>query len=326
MRNYDFSKMLASIAIIGAMGVVSSCSSDDGDGNGSAPDGPTAVYDGNLLTKAGNYTFAYDEKGRCVSIKEYGDKLYSFDYESGTITMDDDFDTPYNVSFTRDGYISRIWAKMNEKVEGMSVKLNGETTFDYDSSGHFISGSSSFEITVSGQGMSYSEKDESEAKLTWNNGNLTNVALKESGYDDEDEYDSTTTVEISYSNTPNEFKQWTFAQEGASMATECLGLAGLMGIGTADLINSYTENYIEAGNRTETHTYSVSYQTNSIGLISQERLNGSSYNYSYTAFDDESAGSRANMNGIERDIPQYDFLLKFHRKFKQLRAKHTQAD
>lgn len=309
--------------VIGATMFVSSCS-DDNDGGGSAPQGPTATFDGDLLTRTGDFIFSYDSKGRCVSVKDvyYSDEeMYTIDYESGKMTMEED-DFPYNVSFTRDGYISRVWLNESVKEDGVTYKIEGNITLSYDSYGHLVSGTSTGKMSASGYGEPYEEKDNVEAKYTWRNGNLTNVQLKESSYDTEDgNYRSTTTVEIEYSDTPNEFNQWTWAQEEVMNAADLLGFVGLTGRGTANLISSYTETTKEEGeyDSEDSHTYSASYTINDNGSIGRERLNGSYYNYTYSSFVDDTPRS-ASATAMPKHAGT-SLIMKLHRDIQKYRAK-----
>lgn len=305
--------------VIGATMFVSSCG-DDNDG-GSAPQGPTATFDGNLLTRTGNFTFSYDSKGRCVSVRDvsYNDEeVCTIDYESGKLTMEED-DFPYNISFTRDGYISRVWLNESAKEDGVSYKIEGNITFNYDSNGHLASGNSSSKISASGYGKTYEEKDNAEAKFTWRNGNLINVQIKESGNNTESgNYRSTITTEIEYSDTPNEFNQWTWAQENIITAADMLGFVGLTGRGTANLISSYTETSEDEG-ETDSDTYSASYTINDNGTIGQERLNRSYYNYTYSSFSDNTPRSSE-----ATAMPKHactGLIMKFHRNMQKYRAK-----
>lgn len=284
MRKLSFTNLMAVSALLGASFLAVSCSDDDDKGGALAPKGPTAIYDGNLLTRAGDYVFTYDDNGRCVSAREYGSDLFVIDYERGKIIMDDE---EYNVSFTRNGYISRVSYSVNMKDEGYTVKINADISMDYDGDGHIISGVSTFNGSASGPEGSFNERETSNAKMTWKNGNMIKVVCKESIKDVEGTEESQTTVNIQYSDVPNVFNQWTFAQEKTMLGNEAMGFAGLDGRGTANLVSSYEEVYEEEG-RIERHTTNASYVLNDNGTIRQERLNRETYNYSYSKFDNGS--------------------------------------
>lgn len=294
---------------------MSSCKDDDN--GGSAPQGPTAIFDGNLLTKTGDFTFRYDNKGRCVSIRDVYDSedMFTINYESGKLTMEGD-EIPYNVSFTRDGYISRIWLNESSKENGISYKIEGNISFNYDSDGHLVSGFNTGKYSASGYGNSYEGYDNAEAKFTWRNGNLTDVLIKESGYNTKDgNYNMTRTAAITYSDIPNEFNQWTWAQEEAMMTSDVLGFAGLLGRGSSNLASSYTETDEEHN----TTNYLSTYTLNDNGSIRQERIDRNQYNYTYSLFGDDtprSAGAKAKPKHTESGM-----IMKFHHDIQKYRTK-----
>lgn len=268
-----------------------------GDDDDNTPQDPTTTTEGNLLRRTGDMSFSYDNEGRCTTVSFDGDRddLISIDYGKRTITMDGE---TYNVTFNSSGYVTELNASFNEREDGYIMKVEGQITLNYDGNGHLTSGTSAFTGTISaGNGQTYTEKDNSSIRYTWNGDLLTNVYCEEeSKVNDIATERETTTYDISYSDTDNKDCRWNHAAEDFTMTEDGMGFTGLLGKAPAKLAASYTENETDNGLQDRPSTKKVTYTLNSNGTIKTEKVGND--NYTYTYFPDGNNGeSKAKTHG-----------------------------
>ena len=280
---------------------LSSCSDDDddNDGAGVAGNGSALVKDAKvLLTSVSNsynnndyhekYSFKYDDKFRVISAREGGeDELFFINYGTGKITMWGDVEN-LSISFNSKGYITKIQGSYDFNEDGETEKGTINMTYSYDNSGHLVNAEANNELWDE----EYYEKTVSKNILTWENGNLTKLEMKENAYDANDGEENYTYIQtFTYGNQPNKYKQYIMAVEEADYA---FFTAGLLGVGSEKL--PVTEYWVE----TEENKGSVTYKNensyngeftlNEDGTINTETWINShggtdTYKYNYTATD-----------------------------------------
>ena len=325
---------MASAVLVASL-FVASCSDDDDKSAGNVPNGPTAIYDGNLLTGAGSYVFNYDDMGRCISASlralSYDDvdqwvsarggdyDLFKIDYEAGKVKMEDE-DLWYNISFTNDGYISRIWFNESMKEGAYSVKIDAEMLFSYDEDGHLVAGLESVYANVFLPDEKYETKGLVTVKMTWKDGNMVKVEETESGYNEDGVIDGASEYTLVYSDVENKFKQWTLAMDETTMVCEAFGFVGLLGRGTSNYVRYYEYEYDE-DDRTETYRTDTSYDINDNGTINMEIQDDFPCNYSYGKFDNGSQSMPALKPENKASRP-VGIFSDMHNKVREFRAKY----
>lgn len=271
------------------------CSDDDDDG-GSTPQGPTANYDGKLLSSVGSYSFQYDDKGRCVKISYSGSEEASIDYERGIAVIDGD---EYHVKFNSAGYITSMTASYTEKEDGVTYKVSSTQNFSYNSDGRMTGGTDKSTETASASGQSYSSTYEANMKCTYDGGLLTRVVLTEVDKEDGQTNTYEETYDITYGSQDNKYGQWTEANENIVLESDGAGFVGLLGKASSKLIASYTETEKENGRVTDTETNNVTYGLNTDGTINTERIGRySAYAYRYGTYTG-SNGAKAKAPGVK---------------------------
>lgn len=307
------------IMIAGAL-AFASCSDDDDNGNGGSSGGATTSINGKLLTKVGDCNFVYDEKNRLTKIYDYYDDFIEIDYSAGKAIMTEGEEA--KLSFTKNGYISKISMSWTDKDDDYSEKGSGNISFTYDGNGHLTKVKMSSSVSGVEDGEKYSESYTDEYNFTWSNGNMTKVV--ENGvekYDGEkEEYNSIYTY--SYGSTDNAFRQYTKAlvypiDDGD---WEKIAYAGLIGKSSAKLPSSVTEEYSYKGYNepvdTDTENYNVSYTLNDDGSVKSEYFGRSTVNYYYAA---TTAEAKAIENTAFRAAKQSERKLSFRSLFKHRR-------
>ncbi len=267
--------------------VASSCDSDN---EPVAGEGGTIVeIDGTRIFQIGNYSIDYDDEDRPYVISSRNESI-TIDYKNGVITMlDGDDEETGEVKF-KDGYISSISESWEYKDEYYQEKGTGKIDFKY-SNGYLtqVKMESSGEEKDLEEGIKVKFKDSSEAKLTWENGNM--VASVEKGsetYGDDTDtwsYDYTYT----YGDVINEYNQFPVCVNDCWAEDSELGIMaalGLFGKGTSymPIGMSYTESYTETDDEDKSnydYDYRINISLNGNGSISKESYGSTNLIYYY---------------------------------------------
>lgn len=271
-----------------------SCSNDDDNGGGSGK--PVETFDGYLLTRVGEYSFSYDEKGRCTTVWDNGDPEMEFNYNSGTLMTEDESG---KVRFNGSGYINEISGSYTEKDEddGTVEKSSGSFTFSYNSNGNLVSVKGESKGSVSGR-YGYSWSDNFQETYTWTNGNLVKVKCLWTSVEDGEKWSDTYEADVTYGTETNKYRQYTYmlADEGILYnfdgEFEALALVGLFGKGTAEYPQTISYSWSEFDSDGTTNSGSGSYRstitTNTFDAISTERvapMSGSWYSTYYYEYE-----------------------------------------
>lgn len=307
------------IMIAGAL-AFASCSDDDDNGNGGSSGGATTAINGKLLTKVGDYNFVYDNKNRLTEIYNNYEKLFEIDYSNGKAIIEDEEEA--KLSFTKNGYISKISMSWTDKDEDYSEKGNGSISLSYDGNGHLTNIKMSSSASGVDEGESFHESYSGEYNITWSNGNMVKVVDKYVEKYDGEKETYNTTYTLSYGSTDNAFKQYT---EALAYPLEIDGLeyvtyAGLLGKSSAKLPSSIEEveihkEYGEPEN-TSTYNYYSSYTLNEDGSVKSEYFDRSTVNYYYAA---TTAEAKAFDKTAFRAAKQSERKLSFRSLFKHRR-------
>lgn len=278
---------------------LASCGGDDDDDV--TPPNEIETETGMRLTRVGNYEFNYDSKGRCNGVdyigSSYGDiDNISINWDKGEISVidgdDSMYENPLKFKTNGDGYITNFSQSWDYKDEYGSYKGNGEAKLAYDKSGHLTKATFDSKENGVDEGEKYTFSGKSVYTFTWQNGNLVKI---ESSWEENEDGDRETGVEsydISYNNVENAFNQWSqgILYYAFDIDLSQLGHVGMFGIGTANFPTT-----IEEREDSYSHSYSLSFSTDSIGLISSETVNGTTFNYYY-----DEVGTRA---AFDRSLP-----------------------
>lgn len=302
-----------SICLMGAVSFVS-CSSDDDDGGGSASNG-AGVIEGKAnvrVTKVGNYSFYYDAKGRVDQIN-YGNKEgFHFKYNPNKVVcFDEDGDQEeVSMSYNSNGYVSKIEASSSAKYGNYSWSSSGSASYSYDGKGHLTKISSQWKESGTGDGEKYSATGKVNISFTWNNDLLMSIVEEESDTEDGETETSKSVMTYTYAtdnpeNYFNEYLQYTpsFSKEvegvGDGEVEEALAYIGLLGKGPQYLpVSSKNEweEFYDGRKHEGSSSDTFKYGFNGNGTLSYATINGTRYNYSYTALDNgkDEDGSNAN--------------------------------
>lgn len=275
-------KVLLASLFVTACAVFVSCSDDDDEG-GSIPTGPVATYAGNLVKKAGPYTFYYDENGRCSKIESNGyDGAGEFDYSKGTYTLDDD-DQVYKVTFNGKGYITKLSTSWNyPDYDGNDYTGNGTLSFSYDGDGHLIGCTINGTETVVNDEGSEKYNETGKGVMTWVNGNLMKTSKVYDAVWGGEKYKNTYDCEFEYGNQRNVTGQYCSTLiDGISMELDALALVGMFGTASAYLPVKCSTSELFEGDLYENTKYPT-FTLNSDGTIDSEN-NWGRWNYSYTS-------------------------------------------
>lgn len=281
---------------------LTACGSDDDDegGSGNVPSGPVVTYNGNLIIYNGESYFSYDEKGRCVQVFNE-DEIWTIDYEKGILKQgyaDEDWELPMQITFTKEGYIKKLVAEIQENVDGVNVKISGIINLEYDSNGHITSGSSNTTTTAKVGATTYTQYGKTSCKCTWEGDLMTRSFCDEEESEEGEKWTSYSTNAITYNNMENKYCQWSHAFGNSSFMDDYLGFVGLLGKAPSKFIKSYVEKETSTNNdgepSTDVDTYDVSYELNNAGIINTEKIGYQFYQYQYNSQSIASTRSVAN--------------------------------
>lgn len=267
-----------------------------------------------LLTGVGDYRFYYDDKGRCTEVDCY-DHI-TIDWDKSEIVIDEGADNPMDIKPIKfktnsKGYITEFSQTVDFLGQGNSHTNSYKTTLTYDKEGHLTN--ATFKIYDISGGKE--EKDENltergDYTLTWDKGNLVNAKYIEDYIYNGKHEKMENNYEISYNhNSENVYKQWTVGCfEVFYHDIFVLCHVGMFGVGTANFpthINVYEND--KDGDYEE--DYSVRVSTYSFGLISSEKFDGETYDYTY-----DEVGTRSNSFDNSLPTKAKKRPLRHHRK------------
>lgn len=291
----------ALIAVLACVGVAS-CSKDDGD---VTP--PGLEETGMLLTGVGDYRFYYDDKGRCIEVDCY-DHI-TIDWDKSEIVIDEGGNNPMmdikpiKFKTNSNGYITEFSQTIDYIRPGSSHKDSIKATLTYDKEGHLTNATfKTYDISGGKEEKEDNLTIRDDYTLIWGKGNLESVKYIEDYVGDhENEYN----YKISYNrNLENVYKQWTVGCLNAfGHDIFILCHVGLFGVGTANFptaIHAYGDYEDD---------YSVSVSTYSSGLISSEKFDGETYDYTY-----DEVGTRSNSLDSSLPTKAKKRPLRHHRK------------
>ena len=281
---------LACVAM-SVMPLVSCGGDDDGD---VTPPNEIETETGMRLTRVGNYEFNYDSKGRCNGVDYLGSSYdetdnISINWDKGEISVIDSddsmYENPLKFKTNGSGFITGLSQSWDYKDEDGLYKGSGEAKLSYDKSGHLTKATFDSKETGVDEGEKYTFSGKSVYTFTWRDGNLVTVENTWEENEDGDRESGVESYDISYGSVENAFRQWSqgLLYYAFDFDLSQLGHIGMFGVGTDNFPTTIEEN--EDG---YSHSYSLSFSTNSLGLISSETVNGSTYNYYY-----DEVGTRA---------------------------------
>ncbi len=300
-------KGLACVVSLLSLSFLFSCSKDETDS--SSPKGKVGVFtteDGDQLmlkkitTGSGKtlYSVDYDDSWRPIYI--IGDWMhFNFSYDPFSVVWGD-VDAGYcdegdvTITFTGAGYVSSV----SENYYGEDGEDNETETvladFTYDSSGHLTGITASSKISGRLDGEKFSNTWQSTSTFTWAHGNLIKADYKVSEKDsDGDSWEDSETDYFEYGSASNEYKQPNQALADAFCEMEYLDyvwdltLIGWFGVGTADLLETVSGEYIDPDYGAEEWSDTYSYTKYGDGSIKTESYGtGSTYTYTYWDLND----------------------------------------
>lgn len=272
---------LVGLALI-AMSMMSVASCGGKDNDVTPPEQDDVETETNLrLIKAGDETYTYDNKGRCIAIKtKY--HSYTVDWDKGEILdSDSDNSARYSWDFKTDsnGLITEYAREWEYGDESVNEQGNEKTVFTYDKAGHLtivVFNSTAPDLVGDGEFKQYKK-----IVLTWEDGNLVqvNAALDYTDFGirhvTEDNY------EITYdSGKKNVHEQWSqgILQLFDIPLSSELGNIGMYGTGTVDFPVNIK---VDKDNHSSTYNYPVKISANKDGYIDREIVDDKTYNYLY---------------------------------------------
>lgn len=278
--------MIAFAAVLSGSTFLVSCSDDD-DSTSPSDLTPTPTIVNNegvamRLSSVGSTTFTYDEEGKLTTFRFEGTNYTASGDKLSFTGTDGDETENIDIALNGQGLISKVSVNHTEGREDSEEWEKGTMTvsFSYNSSNQLVGMKSS--VVESGYNSyegSWSYNGSGNQTNTWTDGNLVSAIWKNNyseSYDGEKiSSTSTSHYKISYGNTANTSKQYTY--NIAEIATDgyygdALALIGYFGVGTAYLPTgySYEHNDTEYEENNETGNVSLSYSLNSDGTIYSE--------------------------------------------------------
>lgn len=300
----------ATLAMV--MCLFTACSDDDDD---KIPQGPTITYAGKLPSRIGNYSFVYDDNGRCIQIKS-GSYVYGeIDYNKGLLITDDE---EAKVSFNSKGYITGISASWSYKEDGDSYKGSGKISFSYNGKGQLVSYSESSSESGKEDGESFSYKGTYKSVYTWQDGNLVKVVTEEVDTEDGEVSEAGSTCTIEYGDQKNELGQYTVGLSDVldMEDADIFAYVGMLGKASSYFPVSYTEKWYERDTEQEhegEYRREMSYSLNSDGTVATERVGNETFSYSYIMYDEDNSLGRSAMFEGNSNVKSLSFRSFFMR-------------
>ncbi len=294
---------------------LSSCGSDDDEI--SSIEGPHFVSgDGNVyqLSNAGKYSFVYDGDGRLISAANL-----QFSYDPFEVTMPGDKDNDsYEVelSLNSDNNLSSIKLEsFDDRGDGMYEKTTGKISYSYNGR-RLTKISTDYTTEIKKRYAEGNETGTSVCKITWKGDVITMVqwdekwkeTYTEDGKNFTESEQESRVQKVTYSETPNYYRQGTFALEELysweSNGLESLILLGMFGdapafhIASIETTDSWTRAVCESdgpGSATSTRYFRIT--NDAMDRVSEER----------------SARTESNLSGSYADV--YTYTYKFAPQF-----------
>ncbi len=297
------------------------CSDDDDDDGGSGSPSTTVsvittddgerrvlkrIRKSNSL--ATNFTFEYDNQGRCTYASAVDSYKMSYDpFKLTYADVDDDESYDFSVSFNNLGYMSKLSMSGSSGDKNDGEESSGTYNFTYDDSGHLT------EIIMSASGTDYTGgtsvkwTSSCTSTLIWSDGNLISEERDwletEGGRVD---WDCTETITYEYGSTYNKYNVYPLEmlELGNDLISPQFALIGYLGKGTAYLPSALIWRWEKAtvGDEGKGKTnWTLSYKLNSNGTIATEYYERSSiasyYNaYSYSTLAESSSDVAAELD------------------------------
>ena len=265
------------------------CNKDDNDDN-YVPRKPAATFAGKLLEKFGDYSYKYDEFGRCKALMDKNDDIIiDINYDKSIAVIHEKLLA--DIKFNKQGYIEKINGDLSEEGKSYTVIA----TFSYNKAGQPVAAS-----------HNYTKKDKEgetkrnwECSFTWENNNLkTAKYIIQQTIKGVLVYEDNSIYTYTYGETHNKAHQNTFAQFGYLgdiEEIEILGQTGLLGKATAlfpvSVHCAYTVKALNTNGEITERPYEfedpIEYKLNEDGTIDVETIDGDDYEYSYTTIGDK---------------------------------------
>lgn len=302
-----------------------SCGDDDeeggggnggGSGSGNTSAGVLDHASDTRITKAGDFTFIYDEKGRLSSVSKYGETRFELTYNPNRWTSGYDEMEEASVSYNGNGYLSAMkstfdWTEEEGTKWETRVSGTASVNFSYDGSGHVTGATSTSKETVKDDEGTRTYDTNVKITVTWKSNMLTKVVLsgkevKKSAEGTENDV-WTETYNFTYDKSvllDNENKHHQYVHSIADWmdSFEALAYVGIMGRGPLYLPNAGEETEVETDDGEtdedyDSYTYSYSFNSNGSVRSCSVRRNGNSYgdnySYSYETIGDDDYNSRS---------------------------------
>lgn len=289
-------KYFAMMALAAMSLCVFSCGDDDeSEGGGSGGGSGNAIKNAGVLdhnpnsrlTRAGDYYFFYDSKGRVDYITEYGKPEMTFEYNPNRIIGgESDYEEVASVSYNGNGYLTSLksnyeWVESKGTKYEETITGSGTVTFTYDGSGHLTGATSTSKEKIVRDDKTRNYDANVKVTVTWKSNMLVQVMMKgtETEKDDEgiEKESWTETWNYTYDqedliDNTNKHHQYVHSVTDWIDDFECLAFVGIFGRGPLYLPTAAT--------CTEVDIYDDETEE-------EER----SYTYRYTFNDDESVNT-----------------------------------
>ena len=271
--------LLMAAVVTGVMG----CGSDDPSYN----DG-VLENDGSLrVASVGECKFYYGTNG-LLNYFRIGSNRYELNNSKDTLEAVDLYDGKvlyYNVSFSKQGYLlTTQYAALGSDFYG-TWKETSESKLAYDGDGHLSQISVAYSESGVDNAISYSGSGTMTYALTWQNGNLMQVDVKDVYTEGDDVEHSEETWTYTYGNASYTNKHHQYApsvvaalgEEDYYLLESALAYVGMLGKGTASLPDAAIRNFRDyySGHVTEQqHYFDYSYSFNANGAIADCTVSG----------------------------------------------------
>lgn len=352
-----FSKFFLLLGVAATCFAPISCGDDDGGssggGNPDASDTGTGsntsglLKDGNILLQSLNdYRFFYDDLNRLITC-QYGHNVINFDYENNKLTRTGLENWDYNVSFNRDGCITKINGRSYSEYGEDFEETSSVVKLSYDNQGHLtkLTEEGTYKEVYDGETDKWNFK--LSASYEWSSGKLEKI--RQTGTDGE--VDMKYVATINYGNTANPYKQIPASVididlfNGQAIYDPYFACTGLYGKGPDVLPSSLVyEGYSKEPGYTETVKTECTYRytmNSSNGAIQNEAwtekvsysntegdnesdTDNESYSYTYVGANSSAAApALAPRNYVEKPAKRLSLrerLIKRHRERRAARA------
>lgn len=290
-------------------------SSGGGSGSGSYKAGVLDHAPDTRITKAGDYRFFYDEKGRLSYVTKNGYSEIELSYNPNRWT-DDEGNEEATASYNGNGYLTSLKSNFdytNEEGSEWATKVTGSAsvTFSYDGNGHVTGATSTSKETKKDKEGTRTYDTNVKVTATWKSNLLTKVVIsgKEIKKSSEGSRTESWTETWSFvyddiSDNTNKHHQYVRSVADWMDDFEPLAYVGIMGRGPLYLPNAATEEEVETEDGdtekdTEDYTFSYTFNSNeSVRSCTVKRSSSYStsktYEYLYeTIGDDDDYKSRS---------------------------------